>query len=344
MTHPSKISLLGAALTLATLHTAASAQNTFCVENVFGNRSIWLSADGMDQRWKALDGAQFIERANGTATYLGAIVNLGDPNKRLSVRMDYGGRVDPGDPNYPPMGSPKINPFIQQNLVANGGIIDTNTWHYYTTMTGTMTGRLDYDGAMLSVARRGPAFQVGVGANEKDLSFGGSGWFTVMVMSPPATGVALPTSFDRGDTNTSFGNNCTCFAGVTASDTLYGAGVAGCAGVPPIGIAQPPLTGTSPQIALGNPDNVTKQCAMVWGLNRASRNVPFLGGNLLVSSPFAAVVTIPVPPGGTTFNCTIPDLGCQAGTQLNLQMVCIDTCAAAGFSLSRGLELMIGDM
>lgn len=81
------------------------------------------------------------------------------------VEVNLAGRT-----STPPPGSPK-----------NGIGADTADWVYYPLWSGTLTGVEDYDGASISLARMGPAFQVGTGANEKpdDIDvFGGSGWFT----------------------------------------------------------------------------------------------------------------------------------------------------------------------
>lgn len=66
--------------------------------------------------------------------------------------------------------------------------MDTSTWSYFTAYTGTLTGTGDYAGATMTITRTGPAFQIGIGANGKNLNFGGSGWFLWTMTHQPSLG------------------------------------------------------------------------------------------------------------------------------------------------------------
>ncbi len=113
----------------------------------------------------------------GTGRLTGFIEQVGEPGNQWQVEVDLGGRVDPGDASYPPAGSPykQLDPSA---YVENGGPIDTSLWYYYETTDGLLTGLGNNAGALISFSRMGPAFQVGFGANGKNLNYGGSGWFT----------------------------------------------------------------------------------------------------------------------------------------------------------------------
>jgi len=89
-------------------------------------------------------------RLTGSATYSGTTYD---------IDIIYSGYAD-----TPPQGSPKNN---------NCGSTDATGWFYYSTMTGTLTS----GSTVYNLSRRGPAFQVGNGANITTTGYGGSGWF-----------------------------------------------------------------------------------------------------------------------------------------------------------------------
>jgi hypothetical protein len=92
-------------------------------------------------------------------------------------------------PPEPPKTTLDPSAYIQ-----NGGPVDPSTWVFYTEFHGTLTGFGIWDGLVLSITRRGPAFQVGIGANDKNVNFGMSGWFTWTVLSQPNSGRPVPTT------------------------------------------------------------------------------------------------------------------------------------------------------
>ncbi len=132
--------------------------------------------------------------------------------------------------------------------------------------------------------------------------------------------------------------------GVPASWNNYGTGTPGCDGVPELTMLNLPFIGGNPEIFIGNAGNTQKTGAMVWALAPANQFEPFLGGNLLVMPPFAAVTTQIVDPGGFTFACQIDDGSCQNGVEFYVQFICIDSCGPNGWALSRGLKIVLGDL
>ncbi len=132
---------------------------------------LWFS--NVDLIWK--------ENEDGTATLKGTVFEYNTTNTYFTVDATYSGRT-----TVPPVDSPKES-FCQPE--------NPSGWVYYTELTGTVTqieGTLSY-----TISRRGPAFQIGNGANvyeSGDAVNGGSGWFNIE---------GSPTSF--GDFNINLG-------------------------------------------------------------------------------------------------------------------------------------------
>ncbi|MEO0651473.1 MAG: LamG domain-containing protein [Planctomycetota bacterium] len=161
-----------------------------------GLHTLWLGAGLGDFQLVDPVGA-FTEFADGTATIRGEVFREKDPSQRLCIDVLLSGRLDPGDAAHPPVGSPKF--ALCDDFLAPEGPIDPLTFVYFTEMNGVLLGKGDYEGAVLKIERKGPAAQLGVGANDKNLNFGLSGWFYVDVCQQPTTGVHIPA--ENGDFN-----------------------------------------------------------------------------------------------------------------------------------------------
>jgi len=94
----------------------------------------------------------------------------GDGTAHLTGSATYNGVTYHIDITYSgystttPQGSPKNN---------NCGSTNTTGWFYYTEMSGTLSS----GSTVYTLTQRGPAFQVGDGANVTTTGYGGSGWF-----------------------------------------------------------------------------------------------------------------------------------------------------------------------
>ncbi len=138
-----------------------------CVVTSSTDHSLWfqnLDGNGGADRFDFLPGAKLTRNADGTARLTGVARKRTDADESFEVDVMLSGRT-----TTPPPGSPK-----------NNFGADISDWVYYPNWSGTLTGLDDYEGASLSVTRRGPAFQIGTGANDKpdDVDvYGGSGWF-----------------------------------------------------------------------------------------------------------------------------------------------------------------------
>ncbi len=150
-----------------------------------GGHAFWLPGIGTDFVFEP--GAVFVERGDGTAQLRGTLRRKASATKRFETVVDFDGRVDPGQPAYPPAGSPKKE-LLASAYVENGGPIDTATWHYYTSTDGVLVGLDDYVGARIEFTRMGPSFQVGLGASGKNLDFGAAGWLNATIVAQPTNG------------------------------------------------------------------------------------------------------------------------------------------------------------
>lgn len=150
-------------------------------------------------------GAEYVEYADGSAHLGGTIRRTADAHKAFLVDVTFTQRVNPGAAVFPPTGSPKksLDPAA---YIDQGGPIDPSTWHYFELTTGTLTGIEDYAGGVLKLKRDGPAFQVGWGANDKNLNYGASGWLIVQILSQPSFGASFPLTLDSGDINIDLSN------------------------------------------------------------------------------------------------------------------------------------------
>ncbi len=138
------------------------------------------------------DPGSFIVNADGTARLTGTLRSVSDPTKIFTVDVQFSGLTSTA-----PSGSPKKE-LQSSAYIENGGPINPATWLYFTSYTGTLTGAGTYAGAVITISRTGPAFQMGVGADGKNIGFGGSGWFLWTVTHQPTSGSSLQTT-GQGD-------------------------------------------------------------------------------------------------------------------------------------------------
>lgn len=147
----------------------------------------------------------YVEQADGTARLTGTIRRASQRSKAFTVDVTFSQRVNPGAAVFPPPGSPKKS-LLPRAYVENGGSVDPTAWHYFQHIEGRLTGIDDYSGGVLRVTRDGPAFQVGYGANDKNLGWGASGWLTVAILSHPTFSAPFPSALDSGDVNVDLGD------------------------------------------------------------------------------------------------------------------------------------------
>jgi hypothetical protein len=106
---------------------------------------------------------RFIERPNGDVYFVGrGFTHSSLPGDTITVELVFSGAT-----HSPPSGSPKYN---------NCGSVNTAGWTYFTNTNGTIKSKLH---GTFSITRKGPAFQLGDGANMTELGFGASGWLNI---------------------------------------------------------------------------------------------------------------------------------------------------------------------
>jgi len=138
---------------------------------------LYLKLDGYDEYYGIRD-ASFVEYTDGTALFTATAINNTSPNIGWEIEVLYSGRTTLAD----------VAPKQHNCLIAN-----VDDFYFYETLDGQLTGINDAAGASMNVMRIGPAFQIGNGANitEKDLVFGGSGWFVADMLTQPTSGLQL---------------------------------------------------------------------------------------------------------------------------------------------------------
>lgn len=174
---------------------------TYCVDDVteYWNHTqfaLWLSDfdpltnDTVGSRsyfYTSDDTGRFTEHADGTATLSYKVKNAhGDGFRVQATLSDRQAKQ--------PTGSPKFGPVIT----------DATNWYYYKTLSGTLSGLSNtrYAGSIIDISRRGPAFQLGVGADYHEAgNFGGAAWLNLSTRRQPYTGVVFPQQWTQADIN-----------------------------------------------------------------------------------------------------------------------------------------------
>ncbi len=157
------------------------------------NYVLWLT-DGTTPRWFSNVDLEWNEFSDGTATLTGTVFDHTLTQSNYEVNATFSGKT-----TTTPMGSPKDHACNDE---------DTTGWIYYTGMVGTLTSE---DGTWsIDLSRRGPAFQMGNGANQTEKEagkFGACGWFDT-----------TDGQYTVGDFNILFGD---CIDTVSNDTTTY---------------------------------------------------------------------------------------------------------------------------
>lgn len=134
------------------------------------NHALYLPGFATDLVFEA--NATFTQFDDGTGMLTAQAYSLSAAESGFDVVLHFAGLVATS-----PTNDPKRE--LQDNAYSeNGGPVDVETWFYYQTWGGTLSGTGNFSGSDLILEARGPAFQWGIGASGKNVEFGGSGWFT----------------------------------------------------------------------------------------------------------------------------------------------------------------------
>lgn len=178
-----------------------------------------LDVPGVADDFVLFADGQWHERADGSVRWTALAQRLGSVTRDLFVELVFDGRVDPGDPNYPPTGSPITS--LLPGAYAPTGPVDPLQWVYFTQVSGTIVGLRAFDGLRVDVAAANTA-QVGLGASNKNVLAGLAVDLLLTVQQPPTGEVFAPTGAAalRADLRPSVPM---CATHVDADPTLTGA-------------------------------------------------------------------------------------------------------------------------
>lgn len=163
-------------------------------DHAWSCRNCFSSGCGsLSRDWQAVPGTTLLVRTSDDAALVtGQLRNKDDASAVLEIRAELSGHifVAAGDSGAP-SGSPK-NP--------RAGGPSVNDYHYWTEAAITVNGVAGtVAGASITFARKGPSFQLAVGANDKDSDLGAAMWMDyVDIVSQPTDGAC--TVRDDGHT------------------------------------------------------------------------------------------------------------------------------------------------
>ncbi len=137
------------------------------------------------------DEGVFQEFGDGTARLTGELERAGgESDGGFEVLIELDGRLEGAGPHPLPPGSPRFE-LPRTAHAGSGGPVSPERWHYYRELEGILVGLGDFAGALLELEEDG-AFQVGLGANGRNLDHGASGVLGVRLVQQPTAGPALP--------------------------------------------------------------------------------------------------------------------------------------------------------
>ncbi|MBK8101289.1 MAG: hypothetical protein IPK26_29760 [Planctomycetes bacterium] len=139
-----------------------------------------LDFTGVSAEFELVGDAQFLERADGTARYSAVVRNRFAIYQLMAIVLEMSGRT-----TTPPSSGPQLGLLASAYLPA--GPIDPGTFRYYPSVTGSMTGLIQWHGASILVTAAS-ACQIGAGANNRNGNAGFSVRLnTQIVTHPPFT-------------------------------------------------------------------------------------------------------------------------------------------------------------
>ena len=142
-----------------------------------------MSIPGVADDYVFVPAGEFTEFEDGHAELHGRLARQSALDDAWDLTLTLTDRVDPGEPNHPPQNSPVLM-LLSAAYTAGGGIIDPGHWHYYETVTATLTGLEINNGAVIDL-QAATAFQVGGGCNQHNSFYGYYGAVTPTLLSQP---------------------------------------------------------------------------------------------------------------------------------------------------------------
>ncbi|MEM1328888.1 MAG: SdrD B-like domain-containing protein [Bacteroidota bacterium] len=190
------------------------------------------------ERWKTVGTGTFEEYANGTALIKMTLEQTCDAAKQMELVITLSGRTFSTPTS--PSGSPAFG--ASTNCVSSGST-PTTDWYYYTEASGLLTGIMDLEGLQIELVQKGPALQVGTGANQFNQNgFGLSKWFDPEILSQPNSGPNV-RSTNLYDINADVDQSILSEEPITSCFDICNGG--------DVTITATPQTGTAPYTYLG---------------------------------------------------------------------------------------------
>lgn len=161
------------------------------IARVVDGGSSALELPGVGDDFVLVAGGSLVEGSNGTARLGGVLARASAPDQRFALDLRLAGRLDADQIAggvAPELGLPPAS------YADAGGPADVALWHYYAEAEGRLVGLRDLEGAVVELALHGPALQVGLGANRREVVHGASARLAASVVSQPSSVAALPTT------------------------------------------------------------------------------------------------------------------------------------------------------
>ncbi|NNF17401.1 MAG: hypothetical protein HKN70_11695 [Gammaproteobacteria bacterium] len=131
--------------------------------------ALYLPAFASDMVFET--GSRFEIFSDGTGMLTASAYSLSNTDLMFDVILTFSGLTETA-------GSMGPKKELQSHAyLENGGPVDTTTWFYFASWTGHLIGDGEAAEIDLTLEGRGAPFQWGIGANGKNVEFGGSGWF-----------------------------------------------------------------------------------------------------------------------------------------------------------------------
>ncbi|MCB9094808.1 MAG: hypothetical protein H6621_07045 [Halobacteriovoraceae bacterium] len=178
-------------------------ERPYCIKNAVSDdyamftrdHTLWLAGIGFFDSIK--DQVLMLEFPNNTAKIKGPLKVHGKTGWNVDLEMDLSDKTTTA-----PAGSP-YKELFDAAYSENGGPVDVSKWRYYQTFEGTLTGKDKLKGLVIKLTKRGPAMQLGVGANGTNDNNGGSSWVNYEIVSQPDN-EDIRFEANKGDLNFDF--------------------------------------------------------------------------------------------------------------------------------------------
>jgi len=167
-----------------------------------GKHAVYLKGLGASYKPVNPDGLKWQLFDDGTAILQGEVEHIDDDEKVFYVYFALSGKSFTSGHYTGSKDGPKIDEMYQAfEPIANGGAgLTTDDWRYYSEITGYLIGKEKFEGIEVEITGNGPYFQVGYGANLKNLNYGAATWFNYEVVKDP--GEIFPSKkTGKGDIN-----------------------------------------------------------------------------------------------------------------------------------------------